>query len=50
MDLLAKLPDDATWGDVQYAVVVRQTIAAGLKDAEEGRVVPQEEVEKRFAS
>lgn len=43
------LPEGATWDDVMYAIYVRQKIAAGIKDGEEGNVVAQDEVERRFA-
>ena len=45
-DLLKRLPDDCTLEDVQYHLYVLQKIERGLKDAEEGRVYTQEEVEK----
>ena len=47
--ILDSLPDDATLEDVQYRIYVRQAIAAGLRDVDEGRVVSQEEVERRMA-
>ncbi len=47
-EIADKLPDDATWEDVQYAIYVRQSIEAGLKDANEGRLVSSEEIRKRF--
>lgn len=46
--LADKLPPDAAWDDVMYEVDVRQKIAEGLRDGDEGRVVPHEEVRKRF--
>lgn len=46
--LAEKLPPDADWDDVMYEVYVRQKIAQGLRDADQGRVVPHEEVKKRF--
>ena len=49
-DLAEKLPNDATWDDAMYELYVRQKIAAGLKAAAEGRVVPHEEVRRRFLS
>lgn len=49
-DLAGKLRDDATWDEVMYELYVRQKIAAGLKAADEGRVVPHEEVKRRFLS
>ena len=48
-DLLKRLPDDCTLEDVQYHLYVIQKIERGLKDAEEGRVYTQEEVEKMMA-
>ena len=47
--LLRDLPDDATLEDIQYHIYVKQKIAQGLADVRTGRVVSQEEVEKRFA-
>ena len=47
--ILKALPDDATLEDIQYRIYVRQAIAAGLRDVQEGRVVSQEEVERRMA-
>ncbi|MFQ5799450.1 MAG: hypothetical protein ACE5H0_12280 [Bacteroidota bacterium] len=47
--ILDSLPDDATLEDIQYRSYVRQAIAAGLRDVDQGRVVSQEEVERRMA-
>lgn len=46
--LIAQLPEDATWEDLQYEIYVRQAIEAGLKDSREGRTVPLEEARRRF--
>lgn len=48
-NLLNRLPDDCTLEDVQYHLYVLQKIEGGLKDAEEGRVYTQEEVEKMMS-
>lgn len=48
-ELLRELPDDATLEDIQYRIYVKQKIAQGLADVRAGRVISQEEVEKRFA-
>lgn len=48
-ELLRELPDDATLEDIQYHIYVKQKIAQGLADVRAGRVISQEEVEKRFA-
>ncbi|HKI04959.1 MAG TPA: hypothetical protein VKK31_23470 [Thermoanaerobaculia bacterium] len=49
-DLAERLPEEATWDDVMYELYVRQKIAAGIQAADEGRVVPHEEVRRRFLS
>jgi hypothetical protein len=46
--LVEKLPEDATWEDLQYEIYVRQAIEAGLKDSHEGRTVPLSEARRRF--
>lgn len=48
-DLLKRLPEDCSLEDVQYHLFVLQKIERGLKDAHEGRVYSQEEVEKMMA-
>jgi predicted transcriptional regulator len=48
--LVEGLPDHATWDDLMYEFYVRQKIAIGIQAADEGRVVPHEEVKKRFLS
>jgi predicted transcriptional regulator len=47
-ELLQKLPDDATLEDIQYYIYVKQKIALGLADVRAGRVLSQEQVERRF--
>jgi len=46
--LLTQLPDNCSLEDIQYHLYVLQKIERGLKDAEEGRVYTQEEVERRM--
>jgi predicted transcriptional regulator len=46
--LIERLPDEATWEDLQYEIYVRQAIEAGLKDSREGRTVPLDEARRRF--
>ena len=46
--LADQLPPDADWDDVMYQVYVRLKIAEGLRDGDEGRVLPHEEIKKRF--
>ncbi|MCU0916766.1 MAG: hypothetical protein MUC88_19735 [Planctomycetes bacterium] len=47
--LLDRLPDEASWDDLMYEIYVRKKIAAGLKAAEEGKLISHEEVKRRFA-
>jgi predicted transcriptional regulator len=41
--LVESLPDSATWDDLAYEIYVRQSIGAGLADADAGRVVSHDE-------
>jgi predicted transcriptional regulator len=49
MELLRDLPDGSTLEDIQYSLYVRQKIARGLQDVEDGKTRTQEELEKRMA-
>jgi hypothetical protein len=42
--LLEKLPDDCSLEDVLYHLYVIQKIEAGLADAEQGKLIPHEQV------
>lgn len=46
--LVDRLPEQATWDDLMYAIYVRQSVEAGLADSQTGRIVSVEEVRKRF--
>jgi predicted transcriptional regulator len=46
--ILETLPDDATWEDVQYSIYVRERIERGRREAEEGRVIDNDEVGLRM--
>lgn len=46
--LVEDLPEDATWDELMYRIYVRQSIEAGLRDAQEGRLFDVEEVRTRF--
>jgi predicted transcriptional regulator len=48
IEMIKKLPEQATWDDIMYEIYVRKKIAAGIQAADEGRVVPHEQVKKRF--
>lgn len=47
--VMRSLPEGSTLEDVQYGLYVVEKIKRGLADAEDGRTLTQEEVEKRFA-
>lgn len=47
IDLVKALPDDCTLEDVQYHLSVREKVAKGMQAIRQGRVVPQEQAEKR---
>ena len=46
--VLDNLPDDASLEDIQYHLYVLQRIERGRLDVEAGRVIPQDEVERRM--
>lgn len=47
--VLEKLPDESSLEDIQYHLYVLQRIERGRRDVEAGRLVSQEEVERRMA-
>ncbi|MCB1036721.1 MAG: hypothetical protein KDD47_23045 [Acidobacteria bacterium] len=47
--LLDELPDDASLTDIEYRIYLHAKVDQGLEDARNGRVLEQEEVEKRMA-
>ena len=47
--MLDEIPDDASFEDIQYHIYVREKIDHGLKDVKAGKVLSQDEVEKRMA-
>ncbi|MGH8459769.1 MAG: hypothetical protein ACRESV_10480 [Nevskiales bacterium] len=46
--VLDELPEDASWDDVLYAFYIRQEIARGIEDLEQGRTVSDEDVRREF--
>jgi len=46
--LVNRLPDDATWEQIQYHIDVLTEIAKGEEDIENGRFVSLEEIEREF--
>lgn len=48
-DLIEKLPDSASLGDIQYSIYVRQKIEKGQEAARRGQSISQAEAEQRMA-
>jgi predicted transcriptional regulator len=46
--ILEQLPDNATWDDVQYHIYVRQKIDRGLDDVARGRLLTEEDFDRRM--
>ncbi len=47
-EILEQLPEEASLEDIQYHIYVRQKIQKGIEAAREGRLLSQEEVERRM--
>ena len=47
--LLEQLPDDSSFEDIQYHIYVREKIERGLQEGKEGRLLSQEDVERRMS-
>ncbi|HJH26243.1 MAG TPA: hypothetical protein C5S37_05575 [Methanophagales archaeon] len=47
--MLEQIQDDSSFEDIQYPIYVREKIEHGLKDIEEGRILDQEEIERRMS-
>ena len=48
--MIHALPDDCTLEDIEYRLYVLKSVQAGLSDIEAGRLIPQDEVERRVKS
>ena len=46
--LVERLPDGATWEDLQYEIYFRQAVESGLKDSKDGKTVSLKEARRRF--
>ena len=44
IDLIKKLPEDATIDDIMYHLYVKKKILAGIRDLEQGKVIAHEKV------
>ncbi|MHA1104114.1 MAG: hypothetical protein ACTSPN_00070 [Promethearchaeota archaeon] len=46
IDLIRKLPEDATIDDIMYHLYVKKKIISGIKELEQGKLIPHEQVMK----
>ena len=46
IDMLRTLPDDCSWEDLQYHIYVRAKVARGMRAADAGEIISQEEAER----
>ena len=49
MEWIRSLPDDCTLNDIQYQLELRAKVEEGMRALDEGRVISQEEAERRMA-
>jgi predicted transcriptional regulator len=49
LEMARALPPEATWDDVMDRIYVRQKIEDGIRDADEGRTTPHDEIFEEFA-
>lgn len=47
-DIAEHLPEQATLDDAMHALYIRQKLERSLQAAKEGKVISQEEMERRF--
>ena len=46
--MIETLPDDATWEDGQYSIYVRERIERGRREATDGKILDEDDVERRM--
>ena len=49
LDMIRGLPDDVTLDDIMAELHFRAKVDAGLRELDEGKGIPHEEVERRLA-
>jgi len=47
-ELIEQLPESVSWNDLMHELYVKQKIEEGLKELDEGRAIPHEEVKRRL--
>ena len=48
MSVMASLPDDVSWDELQYRLYVREVVAESDKEFEAGLGIPHEEAKQRL--
>jgi hypothetical protein len=48
INLITRLPEEASWDDIVYELHVMKKIEIGIRATDEGRVTPHEEVKRMF--
>lgn len=48
-DLMERLPESASFDDIQYSIYVRQKVGKGLEAGRRGQVISQAEAARRMA-
>jgi hypothetical protein len=46
--ILDSLPDGASWEDIQYSIYVRERVERGQREADEEKLIDQDEIEVRM--
>ncbi len=46
--LIERLPDKATWDDVEYEFYLRRAVDAGIAESDAGNVLPVTDVRRSF--
>lgn len=46
--MLERIPDNASFEDIQYHIYVREKIEDGLRDIEDGNIVSHNDIETRM--
>lgn len=47
-ELIEQLPESVTWNELMYELYVKQKIEEGLKELDDGRGIPHEDVKRRL--
>jgi len=48
VDIISRMPDDATVGDIMAELYVQMKIETGLRELDDGQGIPHEQVKERL--